>query len=112
MQELTSSITDDQVIGFFMNKVSPHVLHYQKSAVFVQSSASDFMTSHDVVEGREAFVNRLGDKMEIVVQGMDTNTVKQNSRKIKKKKNGAVAVARCLFTRGSNHRTLTGEKLR
>lgn len=114
MQELTSSITDDQVIGFFMNEVSPHVLHYQKSAVFVQSSASDFMTSHDVVEAREAFVNRLGDKMEIVVQGMDTNTVKQNSRKIKKKqkKNGAVAVARCLFTRGSNHRTLTGEKLR
>ena len=115
MQELTSSITDDQVIGFFMNKVSPHVLHYQKSAVFVQSSASDFMTSHDAVEGREAFVNRLGDKMEIVVQGMDTNTVKQNSRKLKKKKkkkNWAVAVARCLFTRGSNHRTLTGEKLR
>lgn len=38
-------------------------------------SASDFMTS-GVVEGREAFVNRLGEKMEIVVQGMDTNTVK------------------------------------
>ena len=75
MQQLTSSITDDQVIRFFMDKVSKHVLRYQKSAVCVQSSASDFMTS-GVVEGREAFVNRLGEKMEIVVQGMDTNTVK------------------------------------
>lgn len=74
MQELTSSVSDDEVIEFFMEKVSPHVLKYQRAAICMQSHAPQHVAI-GVAQGKEVFLNKLESKLMVSLEGLDKDKV-------------------------------------
>ena len=76
MQDLTSSVSDDDVIRFFMEKISPHVLKYQSSAICMQSPASQHLTTGPA-QGKDVFLNKLESKLVVSVEGLDTDKVRK-----------------------------------
>lgn len=71
MQELTSAVSEEEVIHFFMNVIVPHVMKYQKSAIHMKPAILG--ASGQTVRGKEEFIERLESKLEFVA----TNTPKE-----------------------------------
>lgn len=68
MQELTSAVSEEEVINFFMHVIAPHVLKYQKPVLHVRSANLGSPTGQLPSKGKEDFVNRLKSKLEFVVK--------------------------------------------
>ena len=68
MQELTSAVSEDEVINFFMHVIAPHVLKHQKAALHVKLATLSSPTDQLPSKGKEEFVNRLKSKLEFVVK--------------------------------------------
>ena len=68
MQELTSAVTDEEVIGFFMDVISRHVLRYQKPVINATSNLS-MTAAQPITQGKDAFLNKLQNKLELAVAG-------------------------------------------
>ena len=68
MQELTTSITDHEVIQFFMETIVPHVQLHQKPLIsgWFESLSNNYVGPH---EGCEHFVSRLGSALINAVDG-------------------------------------------
>ena len=65
MQELTTSINDQEVIQFFMDTIVPHVQLHQKPVISGYNESSHKMGP----EGRECFTSRLGSSLIGAVEG-------------------------------------------
>ena len=68
MQELTSAVSEDEVINFFMHVIAPHVLKHQKPPLHVKVANLSSPAGQLPSKGKEEFVNRLGSKLEFVVK--------------------------------------------
>lgn len=68
MKELTSAVSEDKVINFFMHVIAPHVLKYQKPALHMKFTNLSSPASQQPSKGKEDFVNRLKSKLEFVVK--------------------------------------------
>lgn len=68
MQELTSAVSEDEVINFFMLVIAPHVLKHQKPALHMKFPNLSSPIGQLPSKGKEDFVNRLKCKLEFVVK--------------------------------------------
>lgn len=76
MGELTSSVTDKEIIAFFMSAIVPHVLRYQKP-ILMNKMALDATSasSPSVHQAKEEFVEKLGKKLEVVMEESEQEEV-------------------------------------
>ena len=68
MQELTSAVSEDEVINFFMHVIAPHVQKHQKPALHVKFANLSSPTSQLTSKGKDDFIHRLKRKLEFVVK--------------------------------------------
>ena len=67
MQELTTAISEEEIINFFMNVIVPHVMRFQKPALHAKYGVAT-PSSQPSSQGKEHFMSRLVAKLESVVE--------------------------------------------
>lgn len=67
MQELTTAVSEEEVINFFMNVIVAHVMRFQKPALHAKNVVAT-PSSQPSSQGKENFMSRLVNKLESVVE--------------------------------------------
>ncbi|XP_074615364.1 uncharacterized protein LOC141874842 [Acropora palmata] len=71
MQELTTAVSEEEVINFFINIIVPHVMRFQKPALHANNVVAT-PSSQSSSQGKENFMSRLVNKLESVVENSPT----------------------------------------
>ena len=67
MQELTTAVSEEEIINFFMNVIVPHIMRFQKPAIHAKSGGAT-PSSQPPAQGKDDFMSRLVVKLESVVE--------------------------------------------
>ena len=78
MQELTTAVSEEEVINFFINIIVPHVMRFQKPALHANNVVAT-PSSQSSSQGKENFMSRLVNKLESVVENSPTEQVCNNN---------------------------------
>lgn len=76
MGELTSAVSDEEIIPFFMSAIVPYVMRYQKP-ILMSKTALDAPSGSSpcVQQAKEDFIERLSHKLEVVMEECEQEEV-------------------------------------